>query len=278
MKPTRITPRSQTLIDNIFYNEIQPNVMSGNITTDISDHLTQFLIIPGKWHADNSNEDVYRRNYKTLNHNKFKEDFNKTDWNTLDAVNNIDVAYDIFLEKADELIDKHIPEEKISKRKMKQQKRKPWISNDLLRQINYKNNLHKKSQTEKDLNRRNDLINEVKVLQNSLKKKTQIAKDNYYQKFFKENKNDLIKVWKNIKNLINFKSKAKHNNIKSLYIDKGKVTSDPTEICNNFNNHFTTIAGKIDKKIVKTRRNFRSYLINQNEKTFSLYPTTPKEV
>ena len=126
----------------------------------------------------------------------------------------------------------------------------------MLKQINYKNKLHKKSQTEKDLNCRNDLINEVRVLQNSLRKKIQFEKNNYYQKFFKENKNNLIQVWKNMKYLKNFKSKAKHNNIKSLHIDKGKVTSDPIEICNHFNNHFTTIAGKIDKKIVKTGRNF----------------------
>ena len=31
-----------------------------------------------------------------------------------------------------------------------------------------------------------------------------------------------MKVWKNIKNLINFKPKAKNNNIKYLYIDGGK--------------------------------------------------------
>ena len=36
--------------------------------------------------------------------------------------------------------------------------------------------------------------------------------------FFKENKNDLIKVWQNIKNLINFNPKAKNINVKSLYI------------------------------------------------------------
>ena len=39
MNPTRITPRSQTLTDNIFYNEVQPKIIAGNIATDISDHL-----------------------------------------------------------------------------------------------------------------------------------------------------------------------------------------------------------------------------------------------
>ena len=36
--PTRITPRSKTLIDNIFYNNFNAS-MSGNLITDISDHL-----------------------------------------------------------------------------------------------------------------------------------------------------------------------------------------------------------------------------------------------
>ena len=108
----------------------------------------------------------------------------------------------------------------------------------MLKEINYKNKLHKKSQTESDLNHRNDLINKVKVLQNSLRKKMQLEKDNYYQKFFKENKNNLIQVWKNIKSLINFKYKTKPNNISSLHIDKGKVISDPLEICNHFNKQF----------------------------------------
>ena len=90
--------------------------------------------------------------------------------------NNTDVAYNNFLEKVENLLNKHQPLENVSKRKLKRQKRKPWISNELLKQINYKNKLHRKSQTEKDLNHRNDLINEVKVLQNSLRKKIIITK------------------------------------------------------------------------------------------------------
>ena len=78
-------------------------------------------------------EDIYRRNYKTLNHDKFKGDFYKIDWTTLLYGNNINVAFDNFLEKVGSLINKHLPLEKVSKRKLKQQKRKPWISNDLLK-------------------------------------------------------------------------------------------------------------------------------------------------
>ena len=99
MNPTRITPRSQALTDNILYIEVQPKIIAGNIATDISDRLIQFIAIPGKWHTEHLNEVIYRRKYKTLNHNKFKEDFNKIDWATLLSDDNIDVAYDNFLEK-----------------------------------------------------------------------------------------------------------------------------------------------------------------------------------
>ena len=37
---TRITPRSKTLIDNIFYNNFNESIISGNLITDISDQTT----------------------------------------------------------------------------------------------------------------------------------------------------------------------------------------------------------------------------------------------
>ena len=45
--PIRVTPRSQTLIDNIFSNIIE-DIISGNITTTISDHYVQFVLFKDK--------------------------------------------------------------------------------------------------------------------------------------------------------------------------------------------------------------------------------------
>ena len=44
--PTRITPRSRTLIDNIFTNTVDEPSISGNLMCSISDHLARFLIYP----------------------------------------------------------------------------------------------------------------------------------------------------------------------------------------------------------------------------------------
>ena len=46
LHPTRITSHSKTLIDNIFSNYISHEIISGNITATISDHLPQFSFVP----------------------------------------------------------------------------------------------------------------------------------------------------------------------------------------------------------------------------------------
>ena len=43
--PSRVTARSQTLIDNIFSNKIEVESFSGNITTSISNYYAQFLLL-----------------------------------------------------------------------------------------------------------------------------------------------------------------------------------------------------------------------------------------
>ena len=46
LQPTRITSYSNTLIDNMFSSVIEPDIISGNLTATISDHLPQFAIVP----------------------------------------------------------------------------------------------------------------------------------------------------------------------------------------------------------------------------------------
>ena len=51
--PTRIIKHSETIIDNIFYNKIIPDLLSRNITTGMFDHLIQFLIEPPTFSENN---------------------------------------------------------------------------------------------------------------------------------------------------------------------------------------------------------------------------------
>ena len=278
-KPTRITTRLKTLIDNIFFSELQNDIVAGNITNDISNHLAQFVAIPNQGSSifsEGLDKDIYRRNFNKINFNKFIEDFQIIDWETLFSLSNVNDAYYSFLKETDTLIEKHIPFEKISKRKLKQQPRKPWINNELMKRVNHKNKLHKRSKLEINNNLKTKLNHEWQILQKAVKKDIQIEKDKYYQNFFKQNKNNLTKVWKTIKSLINFKPN-KVSNLINLNIN-GEISSNPLEVANHFNKYFPTIASKIDKKIIKSNKKFTDFLINPNEKPFSLHLTTPQEV
>ena len=53
--------------------------------------------------------------------------------------------------------------------------------------------------------------------------------------------------------------------------------TDPAILSDSFNKFFTTIAQKIESKIVPSNKNYTDYLTNPSEKTFFLRPTTPDE-
>ena len=40
-KPTRVYRNSATLIDNIFTNKVEENIISGNLISDVSDHFSR---------------------------------------------------------------------------------------------------------------------------------------------------------------------------------------------------------------------------------------------
>ena len=63
LQPTRITSHSNTLIDNIFSNVIDPDIISGNLTATISDHQPQFSVIPNMFGNISGNKsNIYERN------------------------------------------------------------------------------------------------------------------------------------------------------------------------------------------------------------------------
>ena len=68
--PTRVTSRSKTLIDNIYSNSTNTNIISGNLTSTVSDHLPQFSILPD-----------FNRKFVPRKHNIFRR--NTTNYDNL---------------------------------------------------------------------------------------------------------------------------------------------------------------------------------------------------
>ena len=72
LQPTRL--RSKTLIDNIFFNSLEYHSYSGNLLYELSDHLTQFLILEGFIKERSLPETVMqKRDFENLNLREFDD-------------------------------------------------------------------------------------------------------------------------------------------------------------------------------------------------------------
>ena len=128
--PTKINPKKSTVIDNIFTSEIQPDMLSGNLTVPISDHLPSFFIIP----RDNQNHipkkhNIYTRKTKDFDKVSFIGEYVNINWSTIleTNMNDVNLSLQIFLNKINELLDKYMPLRKLTKKEYKR-RFKPWIS------------------------------------------------------------------------------------------------------------------------------------------------------
>ena len=101
MFPTRITQKTVTLIDNICVNNPVQNYNSWNITTSVSDHFLQFIIIEnGK--GDNPASKMSKttqRDYKRFDNDSSKIDLQSIGWSF--AIHNNYVKLELWSFSAD---------------------------------------------------------------------------------------------------------------------------------------------------------------------------------
>ena len=84
LQQTRITSPSNTLLDNIFSNVIDPDIISGDLTSTISDHLPQFSIIPNMFGNISGNKsNIYERDWSKFDQENLILDYFSVDWEDL---------------------------------------------------------------------------------------------------------------------------------------------------------------------------------------------------
>ena len=130
ISPTRITPKTSSLIDNIFSNSHNfKEGISGNLTISISDHLAQFLIIPKKHPKKHKKQNIYKRDTKHFNREHFILDLLEIDWHLILEIekNDPNISFNSFEHKLNSIIDEYMPLRKLTKKELKH-RNKPWIS------------------------------------------------------------------------------------------------------------------------------------------------------
>ena len=98
-RPTRITSKTASLIDNIFTNEPTNCAVSGLLFTDISDHLTIFSISNKCQTSSRKTQWFTFRENNANNVSKFKDELQAVNWSEVRDSSDPSSAYDIFLRK-----------------------------------------------------------------------------------------------------------------------------------------------------------------------------------
>ena len=117
--PTKINSVNSTVIDNIFTNHFHPDMLSGNLTVSISDHLPSFIIVPKK----NQNHlptkhNIYTRTRKNVDYSKIYQEYSLIDWDNELEISKNDINYSIqkFMFKINSILDKYMPLKKVSQK------------------------------------------------------------------------------------------------------------------------------------------------------------------
>ena len=259
--PTRVINSSKSLIDNIFTNVLNPDIISGNIAVGISDHLPSFLIIPkSNVQYIPKKHNLFKRNTKNLNVNNLLNDLNQYNWDNDLKFNDNDVnfSFNKFYDYTMTCIDKHAPLRKLTNKEFKQ-RYKPWISTGILNSIKRKHSLFKKYINCSDQNQKKHLYGEYKFLRNRINIIINDSKKQHYINFFHDSNTNLRKVWQGIKEIINIKSK--NCSVPKCLVEKDKTITVSKDIAENFNSYFSTIASTIlEERKYEGNKSFKDFL------------------
>ena len=268
-KPTRVHSGSATLIDNILVNQVNGSVLSGNVVSDISDHFSQFCLLPS--FDLRSSAQILKnkyRNFSSFSEEAFINDLQQTEWDNSSNANDVDKLFTSYFNKINRIINKHVPLKTISQQKAKQML-KPWITKGILNSIRRKNQFYSSGENEK-----------YKLYRNKIATLTRISKKLYFHKFFMHNLNSTKKIWEGINSLINNRNKRKRP-ISSIRCPSNRVvTTNAQEISNVLNTHFATVGPKLASAIPACKHNFHEYLrLDPSPSSSFLFdPISPLEI
>ena len=185
--------------------------------------------------------------------------------------NDVDFSSSIFFKTLYALLHKHVPLEKLSKRKQEKIQKKPWIIKVILTLIRKRDMFLKKFIKSKNQGPKARYSNLYKQYRNNIVKLWRKSKKSYYTNYFQKHSNNVKQIWKGVNAIIS-SSKPSTNSSNTLLIE-GTITKNSIGIANTFNNFSTTIASKTRQNIPNIPKTFIEYL-----KCFNITPTDHHEV
>lgn len=229
--PTRCTLNSSSLIDLVFYNDVDLN-SHVLVTPKISDHNIIFITM--LYSKDKCFEKLinyrYYRNFSEINIIKICDEIIKHNWDQSSV--DVNLLYNNLFTVCKNIVDEVAP---ICCKRLNT--KLPWYDSEVSKIAQARDRQYRKFKQTADAEREIHWLN-FKKLRNEVVNLMKCKKDKYYHEKIDNNKHSPKKMWKTLKQLI---SKPTCDAPKSVIFpidNQNKTYSCDKKICDNFNLYF----------------------------------------
>ena len=226
-------PVSKTCLDHVYCNQPQRINLVTSADIGLADHLPVFVV--RKYARENLNRQSSRikyRDMKSFDEDQFKRTLEQIPWETAFVFEDIDDVVYAWEKMFNSALDDHCL---WREKRIKHTTQPPWMINAVIKKLHSRDHLLKvarKSDNSSDwANYREARNKAVSALRS--------AKREFYKNAFEENRNNPKATWNTIKTLTG--SGKMNKGISKLQLD-GKAVENATEIAEQFNSYFSSIA------------------------------------
>ena len=275
--PTRITDRSATIIDHIYYSDCtKPGaskiISGGNLWCDITDHLPNFVFLRGggtdKYDSINP---PFVRLHTPKNVEKFVQSVGGIDWTDLYCYNNPDEAYNFFNKKITQAYDNSFKLVRLSRKCAKD---KNWVTKAIKKSSNHKNKLYKKWLCSHNPADEQKYKNYLKVF----KTVTRAAQTAFYKEKFDMRINTTKQLWANLNQISSLCKIKIGTSISKLKYNNQDLTETP-DICSALNDYFCSVGPTLVQSLKPSGQDeFEKYCPDRCKNSMFCCPITPDEI
>ena len=269
--PTRITGKTQSLIDHVLTNK-PDQIHVNTLLNTIADHQSVMTSLLEKTHTKKSNK--RNETSSVLIADSINSIKNNIDWSkTCDNIKQLDPneGMDLLLK----LLNQNLVTKTIMIKNKNFIPKKKWMTQAALDMRMNKEEARKKFLKYKT--KQNELsYKNIRRNYNSLIKE---LKDQYYHKKIHQAKGDGRKIWQTINEVLQREKKDSIEEI-SLINEKNEITNDPQEVANIFNHFYVNFAPDLAEKIPTPDVTVDELLSNAPipKEKFSFRPMSTEEI
>ncbi|XP_057299216.1 uncharacterized protein LOC130629859 [Hydractinia symbiolongicarpus] len=266
--PTRIAETSQTLIDIIATTNCTVIADTKVIPISFSDH-DLICCIRKQHHTRFVSKTINCRNYRNYDKDKFCQTLSSQNFQDVYNSTNVKKAWSLLKE----IIYRTYDSMALLIRKKVRGKPCDWMTVDLKKEMNSRDNLLRKSRKTKS----EADITAYKKIRNKVNNKVRKAKNTYQRQLFEENTGNPESFWQSIKKVFPLRSNSQVNT--TIQIDK-KLVTDQHSIANAFCRFFSNVVNSLKRSAFVLTNSVWKYhkeIPSKSNPKFRLKPITVNE-